>query len=84
MEFPSDWAVTQTDEFDAAAARSHGKAVMMIQARPNGRLLDHFRVATGGSEILEAADITSNPELKGRECWPVTSFGDGTQISGET
>jgi hypothetical protein len=31
--------------------------------------LDHFRVATGGSEILEAAfeltDIISNPELKG-------------------
>ncbi len=36
---------------------------------PNGRLLDHFRVATGGSEIFEAAfeltDISSNPELKG-------------------
>jgi hypothetical protein len=27
---------------------------LMIQARPDGRLLDHFRKATGGSEILEA------------------------------
>jgi hypothetical protein len=45
---------------------------LMIQARPNGRLLDHFRVATGGSEILEAVfnlmDIFSNPELKGVVC----------------
>jgi hypothetical protein len=41
---------------------------LMIQARPNGRLLDHFRIATGGSEILEAkfqlTDIISNAELE--------------------
>ena len=71
MEFPAEWAVFQADEFDTAAPRSHGKAVMelMIQARPNGRLLDHFRIATGGSEILEArfqlTDIISNAELEG-------------------
>jgi hypothetical protein len=74
MEFPSDWAVFHADEIRTAAPRSHGEAVMelMIQARPNGRLLDHFRVATGGSEILEAVfnlmDIFSNPELKGVVC----------------
>jgi hypothetical protein len=49
--------------------------------------LDHFRVATGGSEILEAAfeltDIISNPELKGVLAG-YRSFGDGTQICGET
>jgi hypothetical protein len=40
MEFPSDWAVFNADEFGTAAPRSHGEAVMelMIQARPNGRL----------------------------------------------
>ncbi len=42
---------------------------LMIQARLNGRLLDHFRIATGGSEILEAkfqlTDIISNAELEG-------------------
>jgi hypothetical protein len=42
---------------------------LMIRARPNGRLLDHFRIATGGFEILEAklqlTDIISNAELKG-------------------
>ncbi len=71
MEFPAEWAVFQADEFDTAAPRSHGKAVMelMIQARPNRRLLDHFRIATGGSEILEArfqlTDIISNAELDG-------------------
>jgi len=45
---------------------------LMMQARPNGRLLDHFRVATGGREILEAVfnltDVISNPELKGVVC----------------
>ncbi len=71
MEFPSERSVFQADEFETAAPRSHGKAVMelMIQARPNGRLLDHFRKATGGSEILEAmlqlTDIISNAELEG-------------------
>ncbi len=71
MEFPAEWAVFQADEFDTAAPSSHGKAVMelIIQARPNGRLLDHFRIATGGSEILEArfqlTDIISNAELEG-------------------
>jgi len=74
MEFPSDWAVFNADEFGTAAPRSHGEAVMelLIQARPKGRLLDHFRVATGGSEILAAefnlSDIISNPELKGVVC----------------
>jgi hypothetical protein len=71
MEFPAEWAVFQADEFETATPRSHGKAVMdlMIQARSNGRLLDHFRIATGGSEILEArfqlTDIISNAELEG-------------------
>jgi hypothetical protein len=75
MEFPTEWAVFQADEFETAAPRCHGKAVMelMIQARPNGRLLDHFCIATGGSEILEAkfqlTDVISNPELEG-----VTAF----------
>jgi hypothetical protein len=62
------------DEFGTAAPRSHGETVieLMMQARPNGRLLDHFRVATGGREILEAifnlTDVISNPELKGVVC----------------
>jgi hypothetical protein len=56
MEFPTEWSIFQEDKFETAAPRSHRKAVMelMIQARPNGRLLDHFCIATGGSEILEA------------------------------
>jgi hypothetical protein len=71
MEFPTEWSVFKADEFETAAPLSHGKAVMelMIQARPNGRLLDHFRIATGGSEILEAKfqlnDIISNAKLDG-------------------
>jgi hypothetical protein len=52
MEFPSDRAVFHTDMFGTAAPRSHGETIMelMMQARPNGRLLDHFRVATGGRD----------------------------------
>ncbi len=42
MEFLTEWSVFQADLFETAARRSHGKAVMelMIQARPNGKLLD--------------------------------------------
>jgi hypothetical protein len=68
MEFPAEWAVFHADEFDTAAPRSHGKAVMelMIQARPNGRLLDQFRIATRGSEArFQLTDIISNAELEG-------------------
>ncbi len=74
MEFPSDRAVFHADEFGTAAPRSHGETVieLMMQARPNGRLLDHFQVATGGREILKAVfnltDVISNPELKGVLC----------------
>jgi len=53
---------------------------LMIQARLNGRLLNHFRIATGGSEILEAkfklTDIISNAELEGGDCTvPVLGAG---------
>ena len=45
------------EDFDTATARTQGAAGMglMAQMRPNGRLLDHVRVATGGNELLETS-----------------------------
>ena len=55
MEFPAQWNVFPLEDFDTAAARTQGAAGMelMAQMRPNGRLLDHVRIAMGGNEILE-------------------------------
>jgi hypothetical protein len=62
MEFPMPWSAFPLEDFDTAAARTQGAAGMelMAQMRPNGRLLDHVRVATGGNEILEAEVQLSN------------------------
>ena len=55
MEFPPQWSAFPLEDFDSASARTQGPAGMelMVQMRPNGRLLDHVRVATGGAELLE-------------------------------
>ncbi len=57
MEFPADkksWNVFPIEEFDSAQARDPGGLGLevMAQIRDNGRLLDHFRVALGGRDIL--------------------------------
>jgi hypothetical protein len=70
MEFPPEWNVFPLEDFEAAAARTQGAAGMelMAQMRPNGRLLDHVRVATGGAEILEA-------EVRLNDLFPIPSLG---------
>jgi hypothetical protein len=71
MEFPPQWNAFPLEDFDTAAARTQGAAGMelMAQMRPNGRLLDHVRVATGGSEILEVevplGKLIPSPNLNG-------------------
>jgi len=57
MEFPAtEWIVLPDEEFELAAAWDPGQlgVDLLVQARPNGRLLDHFRLVVGGSEIVEA------------------------------
>lgn len=57
MEFPPEaWEVFDSANFETAASRTAGDVSMelMVQARPNGRCLDHFRIATGGSALLTA------------------------------
>jgi hypothetical protein len=51
MEFPPEWNVFTLEDYEAAAARTQGASGMelMAQMRPNGLLLDHVRVATGGA-----------------------------------
>jgi len=56
MEFPLDeWIVLPEEEFELAAARDPGSlgVELLAQVRPNGRLLDHFRLVLGGSELIE-------------------------------
>jgi hypothetical protein len=56
MEFPSDtWICFPAEGFDLAGSRSaaHLSAEIMAQVRPNGRIMDHWRIALGGTAILE-------------------------------
>jgi len=54
MEFPPPWDIFPMEEFETAGPRNPGSLGMelMVQMRPNGRILDHFRVTVGGSELL--------------------------------
>jgi hypothetical protein len=42
------------EEFASAAPRNPGElgVEVLAQIRPNGRILDHFRVTLGGSKFL--------------------------------
>ena len=55
MEFPPDWEVMAADDFTTARPRNAGLCSMelLAQVRPNGRILDHYRVSLGGSRILD-------------------------------
>jgi hypothetical protein len=56
MEFPpSDYTVFGAEDFLTAAPRTAGGVCMelLVQMRPNGRLMDHFRVGLGGSKLLQ-------------------------------
>jgi hypothetical protein len=56
MNFPpSDWEVFEAEQFETAAPRNAGElgAELLAQVRPNGRILDHFRVTLGGSRIID-------------------------------
>jgi hypothetical protein len=50
MEFPPEWNVVSAEQFATAQPRAAGILGMelLVQARPNGRMLDHFRMSLGG------------------------------------
>ena len=57
MEFPPEDLFTfPATDFELAAPRITGDYTVEIlaQARPNGRVMDHWRVTLGGTKILQA------------------------------
>jgi hypothetical protein len=57
MEFPPPgWELYQAKDFNTDIPHIEGDHVMELkaQARPNGRVVDHWRVGIGGAKILEA------------------------------
>jgi hypothetical protein len=62
MEFPPvKYDVFDAREFENARPRGAGDAVMevMLQMRPNGRCLDHFRVALTGTVLETQVKVTN-------------------------
>jgi len=56
MEFPpTDWAVFEAADFEVAQPRNPGDlgVELLAQVRPNGRVVDHWRLTMGGAKILE-------------------------------
>jgi hypothetical protein len=55
MNFPHLWDILPAADFSTALPRAAGElgAEVLAQVRPNGRILDHYRVTLGGSKIVE-------------------------------
>jgi len=56
MEFPpEEWTILEAGDFETAVPRDPGilGVELMAQVRPSGRIVDHFRLVLGGSDILE-------------------------------
>jgi len=63
MEFPpSDWNVFDLEDFETAVPRVTGDHTLelLAQARPNGRVMDHWRLAINGTVMLEASFLASD------------------------
>ena len=63
MEFPpTDWPCVGIEDFELAVPRNPGRLgiEIMTQARVKGKIIDHFRVALGGSEILKVHFNSNN------------------------
>ena len=59
MDFPPDWSVASLEDFDLAVASlvasDNAVAVeLLAQLRPSGRILDNFRFAVNGNQILDS------------------------------
>jgi hypothetical protein len=57
MNFPHTWDIFKAADFATAAPRAAGELGMEVaaQVRPNGRILDHYRVTLGGSRIVDVS-----------------------------
>jgi hypothetical protein len=78
MEFPPEWSLLAAEQFATAQPRLAGKLGMelMVQARPNGRMMDHFHVSLGGSRILDVGFASPQASLRPKtwrlkmQVWP--------------
>ena len=63
MEFPpGDWDIFEAESFETAPPRTAADVCVevMAQIRPNGRIMDHWRIATGGTDMLKTSlDLAS-------------------------
>jgi hypothetical protein len=74
MEYPPAWEVFHMEDFTTACPRVSGELGMelLMQIRPNGRMLDHYRVSLGGSRILDINfPVASIMQLPGAATWRV-------------
>jgi hypothetical protein len=72
MEYPPPWEVFNMEDFSTASPRVCGELGMelLMQVRPNGRMLDHYRVTLGGSRILDISfPVASLMTLPGAAAW---------------
>jgi len=55
MEWPPEWAIFPAEDFLTASPRVGGlyAAELLAQMRPNGRILDHWRITVGGTSYFQ-------------------------------
>ena len=54
---PNEWVIFQAADFDTMEPRNPGDWGMEVlaQIRSNGRISDHWRIALGGTKVVEAS-----------------------------
>jgi hypothetical protein len=62
MEFPGNINVFDAVDFETAVPCNTGRttADLLVQARPTGRIADHYRLVMCGSALLEAKPVLSS------------------------
>jgi len=56
MEWPPEWSIFPAEDFNTASPRIGGlyAAELLAQIKPNGRILDHWRISIGGTSFFQA------------------------------
>jgi hypothetical protein len=67
------WSVLPLEDYNLARPAEPGElgVELLVHARANGRILDHFRIAVGGSRIIDVTTTTGL--LFGSEMLPTTA-----------